>query len=78
VLSSQGGKFYPGSMVSSTARNVTRYSSVSAGVLLFNGNDVKLTCPWHNWEDHATQHPILLGEDDDKARRVFTMVQGEP
>ena len=51
---------------------------MSAGVLLFNGNDVKLTCPWHNWEDHATQHPILLGEDDDKARRVFTMVQGEP
>ncbi|KAK0705503.1 hypothetical protein B0H67DRAFT_594207 [Lasiosphaeris hirsuta] len=72
------GKFYPGNMVSSTARDGTTCSSVSAGVLLFNGNDVKLTCPWHNWEDHAAQYPTLLGEDDDEARRVFTMVQGEP
>ncbi|KAK0648936.1 hypothetical protein B0T16DRAFT_409126 [Cercophora newfieldiana] len=72
------GKFYPGSMISSTALDGTIYSSVSAGVLLFNGNDTRLTCPWHNWEDHFTKYPTLLGEDDDEARRVFTIVQGEP
>ncbi|KAK4144371.1 uncharacterized protein C8A04DRAFT_27825 [Dichotomopilus funicola] len=72
------GKFYPGSMISSIALDGTTYCSVSAGVLLFNQDDVKLTCPWHNWEDHAAKYPALLGENNDEARRVFTMVQGEP
>ncbi|KAK5663850.1 hypothetical protein OQA88_53 [Cercophora sp. LCS_1] len=72
------GKPYPGSMISSTALDGAIYSSVSAGFLLFNGNDTRLTCPWHNWEDHFTKYPTLLGEDDDETRRVFTIVQGEP
>jgi len=75
---SQDGKFYPGCMISSTTPDGTVYSSVSAGVLLFNRNNTRLTCSWHSWEDHAKKYPALLGEDDDEARRVFTIVQGEP
>lgn len=72
------GKFYPGCMISSAALDGTVYTSISAGVLLSNGNETRLTCSWHNWEDHAKKHPTLLGQDDDEARRVFTVVQGEP
>lgn len=72
------GKLRQGSTVSSTTSDGTIYSSVSAGVLLFNQNDMKLTCPWHNWEDHAAKCPTRLGEDSDRARQIFKMVQGEP
>ncbi|KAH6619269.1 hypothetical protein B0J18DRAFT_433675 [Chaetomium sp. MPI-SDFR-AT-0129] len=74
----QDGKLYPGNMVSSTTLDGTIYSSVSAGILLFNQNDVKLTCPWHNWEDHAAKCLGLLGKDNDDARQVFAMARGEP
>ncbi|KAK5652052.1 hypothetical protein OQA88_10828 [Cercophora sp. LCS_1] len=72
------GKFYPGSMISSTARNSTTYTSVTAGVLVFKGDEKKFTCSWHNWEEHEDQYPGLLGTNDDEARRMFTVLQGEP
>jgi len=71
------GKFYPGAMISSSDKHGNTYTSVSAGVMIRKGNERRLTCPWHCWEDHDKQYPGLLGKDDDEAKRVFIVVQGE-
>ncbi|KAK0732178.1 hypothetical protein B0H67DRAFT_566838 [Lasiosphaeris hirsuta] len=71
------GEFYPGSMISPQAEDGSTCSSVSAGVLVQKGTVVRLTCPWHCWENHDKKYPHLLGQNHDEARRVFGVVQGD-
>jgi hypothetical protein len=71
------GKFYPGSMISSMNRHGNIWSSVSAGVLVKRGDQTRLTCSWHCWEDHDDKYKDILGQDNAQARHVFRMTQGE-
>ncbi|KAK3934635.1 hypothetical protein QBC46DRAFT_347429 [Diplogelasinospora grovesii] len=70
------GKFYPGAMISSLNKSGEVYSSTSAGVLVQKGQQQRLTCSWHNWEDHVKQHPGKFGQTDTEAQRIFRAAQG--
>ncbi|KAK1766322.1 hypothetical protein QBC33DRAFT_116863 [Phialemonium atrogriseum] len=70
------GKFYPGAMINSIAKNGQVYSSISAGVLVSKGQQQRLTCSFHNWEDHAKTYPGIFGGRDAESRRLFQVVQG--
>ncbi|KAK1762517.1 hypothetical protein QBC33DRAFT_601374 [Phialemonium atrogriseum] len=72
------GRFYPGTMINSTDRAGTMYSSGTAGVLVEKDGEQRLTCSYHNWEDHDQKYPGRFGQDDDEARRTFEVVQGNP
>lgn len=71
------GKYYPGSMIPSRAKDGSIYSSVSSGVLVQEGTEVRLTCSRHCRETQDKKHPNLLGQDHDEARRVFGVLRGE-
>lgn len=71
------GKFYPGSMLCSVTKARETYSAVSAGVPVEKDGEQRLTCSYHNWEDHHKNYPDKLGRDDRSARRIFQVVQGE-
>ena len=60
------GCFYPGSMLSSTAG-----SSISAGVLVHNGEKRRLTVAFHCWEEEHKKTPDKLGNPN-----YFKVIQG--
>jgi hypothetical protein len=72
------GKFYPGTMLNSLDKQREIYSSVTAGVLVEKGHKQRLTCSFHNWEEHNKAHPRTFGHSTTKSQRLFEVTQGKP
>jgi hypothetical protein len=64
-------------MVNSLTREGKVYTLTSAGVLIEKGLQRRLTCSWHNWQDHADKYPGKFGQTDAEAQRFFRAAQGQ-
>lgn len=63
-------------MISSTIESGEINSSNSAGVLVERGEDRRLTCSWHNWEDLDKKNSGRFGQTDVETQRIFQVNQG--
>ncbi|KAJ4307535.1 hypothetical protein N0V84_012661 [Fusarium piperis] len=70
------GKFYPGTMISSVGKEGI-YNSVTAGVLVQKGDQQRLTCSFHCWQDHYEKYPDRFGKTDADAMNTYKVLQGD-
>ncbi|RBR24569.1 uncharacterized protein FIESC28_02619 [Fusarium coffeatum] len=70
------GKFYPGTMIGSVDEEGELCSVVTAGILIEKGDEQRLTCSFHCWEDQHKKHPNQFGNSDDTAMETFKVLQG--
>jgi hypothetical protein len=69
-------KLYPGSQIYLRENEPCQTDCPpSVGVLIRKGDERRVTCSYHKWDDKVKQRPGLLGKDDEEAKRVFQFVQ---
>jgi hypothetical protein len=71
-------KFYPGTMINSVNKEGEIFSSATAGVLVEKGQKQRLTCSFHNWQNHYEKYPDKFGQTDPTSQRIFQVTQGTP
>ena len=50
--------------------------SVTAGILVEKGQKRRLTCSFHNWDQHYDKYADKFGMTDPESQRIFQVVQG--
>ena len=71
-------KFYPGTMINSVNKEGEILSSATAGVLVEKGRKKRLTCSFHNWQNHYEKYPENFAQIDPTSQRIFQITQGTP
>lgn len=66
---------FPGTMIGSASQEGELCSTGTAGILIEKGNEQRLTCSFHCWEDQHKKHLNQFGSSD-TIMKTFQILQG--